>query len=816
MRRILLALSTLAILTAVLGGSAGSAVAGDAPRSGYIVVFQDSASTDTQTDLLQGTYGFKAAFRYRSALRGFAAQLTANQAALIARLPFVKLVSPDGIATIADTAPVVGGETVPTGVRRIQAGTSVVAHAASTVSVAVIDTGVQLSSPDLNVTSGTNCVSSGAPADDDNGHGTHVSGTIAGRNTGSSVVGVAPGTKIYAVKVLDAQGSGTFSQIVCGIDWVRANASSLNIKVASMSLGGSVSSKDQACGDSALHQAICNATSSGVTFVVAAGNDGVDFNQISRGWFFTSYRTFVPAAYAEVLTVTAMSDSDGKGGAKGGSPSCRAGEVDDAYASFSNFAVKAADQAHVIAGPGVCILSDWPTDATNTISGTSMATPHLSGAVALCLGQGGGSGPCAGLAPAKIIQKMRTDAANHAAAVPGDGFTGDPAHPVSGRYYGYLVYAGSDLSVPPPSPTLPTAPSLTSATPGNASVGLAWTAPSSDGGATITGYEVYRGTSPGGESGTPIASLGNVLTYNDSPVTNGTTYYYKVAAVNSQGTGPQSNERSATPVPPVTTGTISGKVTISGSATAIGGATVSIPGSSVSTDGNGNYSLANVAAGGPYTVSVSKAGYITNTTSATVTAGQTTVADIALTAVPPTTGTLTGTVRNASGNAAVAGATVTIQGGTSVTTNNSGVYTFSNVTAGSYTVSASASGFTGVTTNGIAVTAGVTTTQNFLLSPESSATAPDAPDLSASGRGFSHGIDLSWTTPADNGSTLTGYRIYRSTASGGTYTKIATVGVVTTFTDTGNPTFRTSYYKVVAVNGVGSGPFSNVASAFSF
>ena len=196
MRRLALILSTLALVTGTLASTAGTVFAASGPTSPYIVVFQDSVDTDAQTTRLQSDYGFSSTFRYRSALRGFAARLTAVQAGAIAHLTFVKLVSPDGVAQIADTAPVAGGESVPSGIRRIGAGTSVVAHVASTVNVAVIDTGVQLSNPDLNAVSGKNCINTALPADDDHGHGTHVSGTIGGRNTGATVVGVAPDTRI--------------------------------------------------------------------------------------------------------------------------------------------------------------------------------------------------------------------------------------------------------------------------------------------------------------------------------------------------------------------------------------------------------------------------------------------------------------------------------------------------------------------------------------------------------------------------------------------------------------------------------------------
>ena len=102
----------------------------------------------------------------------------------------------------------------------------------------MIDTGIDLDHPDLNAISGKDCVHPGTTAEDDNGHGTHVAGTIARRNTGAGVVGIVPGMMLYAVKVLAANGSGMWSQVFCGIDWVTANAAALNIKVANMSLVG--------------------------------------------------------------------------------------------------------------------------------------------------------------------------------------------------------------------------------------------------------------------------------------------------------------------------------------------------------------------------------------------------------------------------------------------------------------------------------------------------------------------------------------------------------------------------------------------------
>jgi subtilisin len=237
------------------------------------------------------------------------------------------------------------------------------------VDVAVLDTGIDLAHPDLVVAGGRNCASGKSYADG-NGHGTHVAGTIGAKDDANGVVGVAPGARLWAVRVLNNNGSGSWSSIICGVDWVTANAGT--IEVANMSLGGT--GTDTGCNDGGMHRAICNSVARGVTYAVAAGNESDDA------------RNHVPAAYDEVITVSALADFNGKPGG-GAAPTCRA-DQDDTFAAFSNFGA----DVDMIA-PGVCILSTWRNGGYSTISGTSMATPHVAGAAGLYKSTHAGASP---------------------------------------------------------------------------------------------------------------------------------------------------------------------------------------------------------------------------------------------------------------------------------------------------------------------------------------------------------------------------------------------------------------------------------------
>ncbi len=332
----------------------------------YIVVLKEDQTTDSVADEFARTKNIGVDLRYTKALKGFSARIPSDRLAEVKGDPRVKFVSENRIVNI--TSHNTASQILPTGINRIDAETT--ANKGTGVGVAVIDTGIDLSHPDLkiNILANKNCVRPNRSGADDNGHGTHVAGTIAALSNSQGVVGVAPEAKLMAVKVLNSAGSGTWAQVICGLDWAVANSSTYNIKVINLSLGGGGNS-DNNCGNSnfdALHQAICRVRDAGITTVVAAGNS----NQDSAA--------SVPAAYDDaVITVSALVDSDGLPGGLGSGTSYGA---DDTFASFSNFG-SVVD----LAAPGVNIYSTWRGGGYKTISGTSMATPHVSGAAVLYL-----------------------------------------------------------------------------------------------------------------------------------------------------------------------------------------------------------------------------------------------------------------------------------------------------------------------------------------------------------------------------------------------------------------------------------------------
>lgn len=343
----------------------------------YIVVFKDSvADPEAETQDMIKKHRAGHLQTYRNVLKGFAATMSDAEADAIKKDPRVQFVSEDRVVGISRSSssrikpsPV---QKTPTGVNRI--GAAGLLNKGADVNIAIIDTGIDLTHPDLaaNIAGGKNC-SSGISYADGNGHGTHVAGTVAALDNNIGAVGVAPQAKLWAVRVLDSNGSGTWSSVICGVDFVtgKAPAKGGPITVANMSLGG-LGVSDGNCGNTnsdALHKAICRSRDAGVTYVVAAGNES------------DNAANHVPASYDDaVITVSALVDTDGAPYAQGTGTYYGA---DDTFASFSNYG-NIVD----LGAPGVNIFSTWKGRGYNTISGTSMASPHVAGAAALYIASG--------------------------------------------------------------------------------------------------------------------------------------------------------------------------------------------------------------------------------------------------------------------------------------------------------------------------------------------------------------------------------------------------------------------------------------------
>ncbi len=245
---------------------------------------------------------------YGNALKGFAAKIPADKLDAVRSDPRVDYVAEDREVKASAQA-------TPTGINRVDADLSTNSvqagngSGATNVDVAVIDTGIY-KHPDLNVVGGYNCMSTTRSAwGDGNGHGTHVAGTAAAKDNTTGVVGTAPGARLWAMKVLNNSGSGSTSTVVCGINRVTAmnndTVTTNDIEVANMSLGGYAGpgADDGNCGNTnndPEHQAICASVAEGITYVVAAGNDGAPASN------------YTPAAYDEVMTVSALADYNGQ------------------------------------------------------------------------------------------------------------------------------------------------------------------------------------------------------------------------------------------------------------------------------------------------------------------------------------------------------------------------------------------------------------------------------------------------------------------------------------------------------------------------
>lgn len=350
---------------------------------------------------------------YTVAARGFAARLSQAKVDALLADPRVNNVVPDRVVSLLCHKPQHscnggGGTTtsfqvLPAGVKRVGADQVWGTTTGNGVRVAVVDTGLDFNHTDLSVAA--SCFTAFTSCQDDHGHGTHVGGTIAARNNTQDVVGVAPNATLYAVKVLDQNGSGTWSGVIAGVDWVTQNAGTLGIRVANMSLGGSGSNSAN-CGDpdldgvidDPLHKAICNSVAAGVTYVVAAGNSAS--GEISQS---------VPAAYPEVMAIASTTAVDGSNACRFFNGSIKADTASYFTTDGAGVAVSAPGEEKEDINKGcliksVGILSTKLGGGTTRMSGTSMAAPHVTGVVALILEDH------PGLSPANVRDKIQATA----------------------------------------------------------------------------------------------------------------------------------------------------------------------------------------------------------------------------------------------------------------------------------------------------------------------------------------------------------------------------------------------------------------------
>lgn len=341
------------------GSAAGTTV------DSYIVVLKDrGASSGAVASEHARKYGASVKHVYGHTLGGYAATIPSNRVDAVRADSRVAYVERDGVATAV-------AQTLPWGIDKVDADVSSTkagdgSGAVANVNAYVIDSGIAKHS-DLNLVGHVNFA--GGKNTDCNGHGTHVAGTVAASDNTTDVVGVAPGASLTGVKVLGCSGSGSWSGVIKGIDWVTANAK--KPAVANMSLGGGA--------NQAVDDAVRNSAASGILYALAAGNDGADACNSSPAR--------AGAGPDNGIVTTAATDSG------------------DAEASWSNYG-----DCVDIWSPGVSILSTRKGGGTTTMSGTSMASPHTAGGGGLYLS----SHP--GAAPATVEAALKSAATTTSAA----------------------------------------------------------------------------------------------------------------------------------------------------------------------------------------------------------------------------------------------------------------------------------------------------------------------------------------------------------------------------------------------------------------